>query len=127
MHDIKERSPNGTVQDDRQLAEGAGHDRAVPRQQHPVLEPDDTLVFSDHIHCAVAKIKRTDGSVVWILNGATKTFTGDSWLGSEHGIQVLGLDDFLIFNNNSRSVAGTTIAASMGTGDGSARLRSSWI
>jgi hypothetical protein len=83
---------------------------------------DDTLVFSDHIHCSVAKVKRSDGSVVWILNGATKTFAGDTWLGSEHGIHVLGLDDFLIFNNNSRSVAGTTIAASMGTGDGSGSL-----
>src|SRR5262249_6743596 len=81
-----------------------------------------TLIFSDHIHCAVAKIRRTDGSTVWILNGATKTFTGDSWLGSEHGIHVQGIDDFLIFNNNSRSVAGTTIAQSMGTGDGSGAL-----
>jgi hypothetical protein len=80
---------------------------------------DDTLVFSDHIHCSVAKIRRTDGATVWILNGATKTFTGDTWLGSEHGIQIFGLDDFLIFNNNSLSVAGTTIPVSMGTGDGS--------
>jgi hypothetical protein len=83
---------------------------------------DDTLIFSDHIHCAVAKVKRSDGSVVWILNGATKTFSGDTWLGSEHGIHVLGIDDFLIFNNNSRSVAGTTIAVSMGTGTGSGAL-----
>jgi hypothetical protein len=81
---------------------------------------DDTLVFSDHIHCAVAKIKRSDGSTVWILNGATKTFTGDTWLGSEHGIQILGLDDFLIFNNNSLSIAGSTQPG--GTGDGSGAL-----
>ena len=78
---------------------------------------DDTLIFSDHIHCAVAKIKRSDGSVVWILNGGTRTFTGDTWQGSEHGIFVLGLDDFLIFNNNTRMIAGTTTAR--GTGDGS--------
>jgi hypothetical protein len=57
--------------------------------------------------------------VVWILNGATKTFSGFTWLGSEHGIHILGLDDFLIFNNNSLSVVGTTIPVSMGTGDGS--------
>jgi hypothetical protein len=83
---------------------------------------DDTLIFSDHIHCAVAKVKRSDSSVVWILNGATKTYSGDTWLGSEHGIHVLGVDDFLIFNNNSRSVTGTTIAVSMGTGTGSGAI-----
>ena len=79
--------------------------------------PDDTLIYSDHIHCAVAKIRRTDGSVVWILNGQTKTFTGFTWKGSEHGIHVLGLDDFLIFNNNSLMVAGSNQPG--GTGDGS--------
>ena len=120
--DIKERAPNGTVRTivNSQKALGTTGQCHVNNIQYS--SEDDTLVFSDHIHCAVAKIKRSDGSVVWILNGATKTFTGDSWLGSEHGIQILGLDDFLIFNNNSRSVAGTTIAASMGTGDGSGAL-----
>jgi hypothetical protein len=120
--DIKERSPNGTVRTivNSQKALGTTGQCHVNNIQYSSV--DDTLVFSDHIHCAVAKIKRSDGSVVWILNGATKTFTGDSWLGSEHGIQILGLDDFLIFNNNSRSVAGTTIPQSMGTGDGSGAL-----
>jgi hypothetical protein len=80
---------------------------------------DDTLVFSDHIHCAVAKIRRSDGSVVWILNGETKTLTGDSWFGSQHGMHFLGADNFLLFTNNSRSVAGTNIDVSRGTGDGS--------
>ncbi|HEY7376648.1 MAG TPA: aryl-sulfate sulfotransferase [Polyangia bacterium] len=120
--DIKERAPNGTVRTivNSQKALGTTGQCHVNNIQYS--PQDDTLVFSDHIHCAVAKIRRTDGSTVWILNGATKTFTGDSWLGSEHGIHILGVDDFLIFNNNSRSVAGTTIAASMGTGDGSGAL-----
>ena len=120
--DIKERAPNGTVRTivNSQKALGTTGQCHVNNIQYS--SQDDTLVFSDHIHCAVAKIKRSDGSVVWILNGATKTFTGDSWLGSEHGIQILGLDDFLIFNNNSRSIAGTTIPQSMGTGDGSGAL-----
>ena len=120
--DIKERAPNGTVRTivNSQKALGTTGQCHVNNIQYSSV--DDTLVFSDHIHCAVAKIKRSDGSVVWILNGATKTFTGDGWLGSEHGIQILGLDDFLIFNNNSRSIAGTTIAQSMGTGDGSGAL-----
>jgi hypothetical protein len=120
--DIKERAPNGTVRTivNSQKALGTTGQCHVNNIQYS--PQDDTLVFSDHIHCAVAKIRRTDGSTIWILNGATKTFTGDSWLGSEHGIHILGVDDFLIFNNNSRSVAGTTIAASMGTGDGSGAL-----
>jgi hypothetical protein len=120
--DIKERAPNGTVRTivNSQAALGTTGQCHVNNIQYS--PQDDTLVFSDHIHCAVAKIRRTDGSVVWILNGATKTFNGDTWLGSEHGIHILGLDDFLIFNNNSRSVAGTTIAVSMGTGDGSGAL-----
>jgi hypothetical protein len=117
--DIKERAPDGTVRTivNSQTALGTTGQCHVNNIQYS--QADDTLVFSDHIHCAVAKIKRSDGSIVWILNGATKTFTGDTWLGSEHGIQILGLDDFLIFNNNSRSIEGATLPVSMGTGDGS--------
>jgi hypothetical protein len=120
--DIKERAPNGTIRTivNSQAALGTTGQCHVNDIQYS--KQDDTLVFSDHIHCAVAKIKRSDGTVVWILNGATKTFTGDGWLGSEHGIQILGLDDLLIFNNNSRSIVGTTIPQSMGTGDGSGAL-----
>lgn len=120
--DIKQRTPDGAVRTiaNSQAVLGTTGQCHVNNIQYS--KEDDTLVFSDHIHCAVAKIKRSDGSVVWILNGETKTFTGDGWLGSEHGIQILGLDDFLIFNNNSRSIAGTTIPESMGTGDGSGAL-----
>jgi len=120
--DIKERAPNGTVRTIVNSQKPLGTTGQCHVNNIQYSSADDTLVFSDHIHCAVAKIKRSDGSVVWILNGATKTFTGDGWLGSEHGIHILGLDDFLIFNNNSRSVAGTTIPQSMGTGDGSGAL-----
>jgi hypothetical protein len=117
--DIKERAPDGSVRTivNSQKALGTTGQCHVNDIQYSPM--DDTLVFSDHIHCSVAKIKRSDGSTVWILNGATKTFTGDVWLGSEHGIQVLGLDDFLIFNNNSRSVAGSSTSVAVGTGDGS--------
>ena len=118
--DIKERAPNGTVRTivNSQKALGTTGQCHVNNIQYSKF--DDTLVFSDHIHCAVAKVKRTDGSTVWILNNATKTFTGDTWLGSEHGIHVLGLDDFLIFNNNSKIIAGSTEPG--GTGDGSGAL-----
>lgn len=119
--DIKERAPDGTVRTlvNSQAALGTTGPCHVNNIQYS--PEDDTLIFSDHIHCAIAKISRTDGSTIWILNGATKTFTGDEWFGSEHGIQVFGLDDLLIFNNNSRSVGGT-IPVSMGTGDGSGVL-----
>jgi len=79
---------------------------------------DDTLIFSDHTHCAVAKVRRSDGTTVWVLNGATKTFTGDFWPGSQHGIHVLGIDNFLIFNNNTRMVNNSTVTPG-GTGTGS--------
>ena len=115
--DIKERAPNGTVRKlvNSQVALGTTGPCHVNEIQYS--KEDDTLVFSDHIHCAVAKIKRSDGSTVWILNGGTRTFTGDTWQGSEHGIHILGLDDFLIFNNNTRTIAGSNQPG--GTGDGS--------
>jgi hypothetical protein len=118
--DIKERAPNGTVRTlvNSQRALGTTGQCHVNNIQYSQV--DDTLVFSDHVHCAVAKIKRSDGSTVWILNNKTKTFTGDTWLGSEHGIHILGIDDFLIFNNNTRLIAGSTEPG--GTGDGSGAL-----
>ena len=117
--DIKERAPDGTVRTIANSQEVLGTTGQCHVNDIQYSPDDDTLVFSDHIHCAVAKIKRSDGSPVWILNGETKTFTGDSWLGSQHGIHILGVDDFLLFTNNSRFVAGTDIDVSRGTGDGS--------
>jgi len=115
--DIKERKPDGTVRKivNSQVALGTTGPCHVNEIQYS--KQDDTLIFSDHIHCAVAKIRRSDGGTVWILNGGTRTFTGDTWQGSEHGIHILGLDDFLIFNNNTRSIAGSNQPG--GTGDGS--------
>src|SRR5262249_22813536 len=114
--DIKEWK-NGTVRKivNSQLALGTTGACHVNNIQYSPM--DDTLLFSDHIHCAVAKVRRTDGGVVWILNGGTRTFSGYTWKGSEHGIHVLGLDDFMIFNNNSLSIAGSNQPG--GTGDGS--------
>ncbi|HEX5074539.1 MAG TPA: aryl-sulfate sulfotransferase, partial [Gemmatimonadaceae bacterium] len=117
--DIKERAPDGTVRTivNSQTALGTtGQCHVNDIQYSP---EDDTLIFSDHIHCAIAKVRRTDGSTVWVLNGSTTSFTGDVWLGSQHGIHVIGVDDLLIFNNNSRSVAGSTTSVAIGAGDGS--------
>jgi hypothetical protein len=66
---------------------------------------DDTLVFSDLDNGCLTKVSRTTGATVWILNGGANgiksSFTGDVWKGGEHGFHILGLDDFVIFNNNS--------------------------
>ena len=66
---------------------------------------DDTLVFSDLDNGCLTKVSRTTGATVWVLNGGANgtksSFTGDVWKGGEHGFHILGLDDFVIFNNNS--------------------------
>ena len=56
--------------------------------------------------------------MIWVANGPKPTLTGDTWQGSEHGIHILATDSFLLFNNNSRVVAGGMGSAG-GTGDGS--------
>ena len=117
--DIKERSPDGSVRTIVNSQKALGTTGQCHVNDIQYSPDDDTLVFSDHIHCTVAKIKRSDGSTVWVLNGSTKTFEGDVWLGSQHRIHILGVDDFLLFNNNSRSVAGATTSVAQGAGDGS--------
>jgi len=116
--DIKERSPSGTVKTIVNSgtvwgASGACHVNTI---QYSAM--DDTLVFSDLDHQVVVKITRA-GKLVWVLNGSSSTFKGDGWKGGEHGVHILGLDSFLIFNNNS---AGGGVGASGGTGDGSIAL-----
>ena len=66
----------------------------------------------------MVKVNRSSGSTVWILNSSKATITGDTWKGSQHGFHLLGLDRFLLFNNNSRITAGGFGAAG-GAGDGS--------
>jgi arylsulfotransferase ASST len=116
--DIKERAPNGTIRTIANSLRAINGTGACHVNNIQYSQVDDTLVFSDHTHCTVAKVRRSDGATVWILNGATKTFTGDFWAGSEHGIHVLGIDDFLIFTNNTRLVPNSTLQPG-GTGDGS--------
>jgi Arylsulfotransferase (ASST) len=77
---------------------------------------DDTLVFSDDEHDDLTKISRT-GTTVWILNGTTSSFAGSVWSGGEHGVDILGLNDLLLFNNNSST--GLTGSLGGGTGTGS--------
>jgi hypothetical protein len=63
---------------------------------------DDTLVFSDFVNQAVVKVRRSDGATVWVVNGDHPTLAGTLWRGNQHGIHLLGLDRFMLFNNNSQ-------------------------
>jgi hypothetical protein len=97
--DIKERSPSGMVKTivnsgTAHGASGACHVNAIEYSKD-----DDTLVFSDLEHDNITKVKRT-GEVVWVLGGSTSNFTGtgSTW-SRQHGIDVLGLDRILFFNN----------------------------
>jgi Arylsulfotransferase (ASST) len=72
---------------------------------------DDTLIFSDMENDCLTKISRTTGATVWVLNGnqngITSTFTGDLWAGGQFGFHVVGVNELLIFNNNSANLGGT--------------------
>jgi Arylsulfotransferase (ASST) len=85
---------------------------------------DDTLIFSDLDNNCLTKITRT-GATVWVLNGGVpggpqSSFSGGAivWKGGEHGFTVLGGDDFVIFNNNSKIPAGSTANWMSAAGDG---------
>ena len=111
--DVKEMAPDGGVKTlvNAQAAEGSTGSCHLNNIEYSAM--DDTEVFSDLDHNCVVKIGR-DGKTVWVLNGTTSNFTGDTWAGGQHGIHVLGLDDFLIFNNENATAGG----AVGGTGGG---------
>jgi hypothetical protein len=117
--DIKEYSPSGTV---KTIVNSAAAEGNSPTSCHvnnvQYSKDDDTLVFSDLDNQVVVKVKRSDGSTVWVLNSKQPTFTGATWLGGEHGLHVLGIDHLMVFNNNSRNSIGGT-GASGGDGSGS--------
>jgi len=104
--DIKERAPGGAVRTivNAQAALKTTGNCHLNNIQY--AQPDDTLVFSDLDHNQVAKVKRSDGSTVWILNGDTATLTGATWTGGEHGLHLIDLTHILIFNNNSSGMRG---------------------
>jgi hypothetical protein len=106
--DIKERAPNGSVRTivNAQVALRTTGDCHVNNIQYSPA--DDTLVFSDLNHNQVAKVNRSDGSTVWILNGTTATLTGASstWVGGEHGLHLVDLTHILVFNNNVNGTGG---------------------
>jgi len=127
--DIKLRAPDGTVTTvvNAQVA----HQGTSPCHVNAIFYSpmDDTLVFSDLDNNCLTKVTRT-GTTVWVLNGGAgngpvSSFNGGGvvWEGGQHGFHVLGLDDFVIFNNNSTVPAGSGVkwtgTPAIGTGMGS--------
>ncbi|HET6284235.1 MAG TPA: hypothetical protein VFH73_24985, partial [Polyangia bacterium] len=105
--DIKERAPNGTTKTivNAQKAEGVTGGCHLNSIQYSKM--DDSYVFSDLDHANYTKIKRT-GETVWVLGGPSSQFGSNLWSGGNHGLDILGLDRILIFNNgagNAGSVA----------------------
>jgi hypothetical protein len=69
-------------------------------------QPDDSLVFSDLDSSAIVKVRRTDGSVVWNLNGAHRTLNGMPWTGGQHGIDLIDHTHILFFANHNGGTIG---------------------
>jgi hypothetical protein len=115
--DIKERAPSGVVRTivNAKTARGGSMPCHVNNIQYG--KEDDTLVFSDLDTSTITKVDRGTGMTVWSLGGATQTYGGTPWNGGQHGIQLLGLDRFLTFANNSTMTPGGDPAG--GTGNGS--------
>jgi hypothetical protein len=118
--DIKLRAPNGTVTTVTNAKTAHGGTGGCHVNNIEYSKSDDTLVFSDMDNQDVTKVTRS-GQMVWVLNGVGNTLTGASWKGGQHGVFMVAVDDFLIFNNNSKIVAGSNISLG-GTGDGSIAL-----
>jgi Arylsulfotransferase (ASST) len=124
--DIKLHAPDGTVT--TVVNARAAHGGSVACHVNAIFYSswDDTLVFSDLDNNCLTKVTRS-GSTVWVLNsggGVTSSFSEGTyiWQGGEHGFHILGLDDFVIFNNNSLKPAGSPTgwaAGAAGDGNGS--------
>jgi hypothetical protein len=123
--DIKLRAPDGTVTTvvNAQTAHGGTDACHVNAIFYSRL--DDTLVFGDLDNNCLTKITRT-GTTVWVLNGGVDTGPtswfndgGLVWQGGEHGFHILGLDDFVIFNNNAMTPAGSKVSWGAAAGDAS--------
>jgi hypothetical protein len=100
--DLKEYSPSsGNVKTIVNTGTAQGLSGGCHINNVQYSQSDDALVFSDLNSSTIVKVKRSDGSVIWNLNGANKTITGATWSGGEHGIHLIDLTHILFFNNNS--------------------------
>ena len=100
--DVKEYDPStGMVRTiiNAETAHGAGGPCHLNAIQYS--HEDDTLVFSDLDNNNYTKVTRgSPAEVVWVLGGQTSSFSGaGSQWDRQHGIDILGLDRVVIFNN----------------------------
>ena len=97
--DVKERSPSGQVRTvaNAQTAHGASGPCHINHIEYSA--EDDTILFSDLDNDNYTKIRRTNGQTVWVLGGETSDFTGMAMWDNQHGLDVLGLNRFVFFNN----------------------------
>jgi hypothetical protein len=106
--DIKERAPSGTVKTvvnsktALKISDGMCHLNNIQYSQ-----PDDSLVFSNLQSNQIAKVKRSDGSTIWIMNGSTATISGVTWSSGQHGIHLIDLTHIILFNNNNGGANGS--------------------
>ncbi|HEX6272892.1 MAG TPA: arylsulfotransferase family protein [Polyangiaceae bacterium] len=108
--DIKERLPDGTVRTIVNAGEAQGIDEPCHVNHIEYSPEDDTLVFSDLDHDSFTKIRR-DGEVVWVIGGPASDFTGDAQTWSrQHGVDMIGLDRFVFFNNGAMGSASGSLA-----------------
>jgi hypothetical protein len=108
--DVKERSPDGTVRTLVNSADAQGVTGPCHVNHVEYSPEDDTVVFSDLDHDSFTKIRR-NGEVVWVLGGPASDFTGEAQTWSrQHGIDVLGLDRFVFFNNGAMGSASGSLA-----------------
>jgi len=109
--DVKERAPNGTVKTVVNSKTALKiNDSMCHLNNIQYSMPDDSLVFSNLQSSQIAKVKRSDGSTTWIMNGSTATITGATWTGGNHGIHLIDVNRILIFNNNNNMASQGSIA-----------------
>jgi hypothetical protein len=100
--DIKERSSSGQVRTitNSETAHGAGGPCHLNHIEYSA--EDDTILFSDLDNNAITKIRRDNGMPVWVLGGSTSDFTGMATWDRQHGIDVIGLNRLVFFNNGGQ-------------------------
>jgi hypothetical protein len=100
---VKRRLADGTIEDIANMRDAHGSQGTCHVNFVEYSPDDDTLIFSDDEHDNYTKITR-DGTPVWVLGGDTSSFGGNfSMWNRQHGIDVLGLDRLLFFNNRGPS------------------------
>jgi hypothetical protein len=106
---ISLRSPNGSVRD--VINSGDVVDAAMCHCNALQYSPEDeTLVVSELNSSTYFKVK-LNGDLVWRLGGSQSDFTGDgaTW-DRQHGLDLLGLDRLVIFNNGGMAGGAGSLA-----------------